>query len=258
MSRARIILLLLAILCLAVGYAWIAMPKQRRLAPGQSPAHQAGRQPQKTSVTSFPLVADLDFSAGRNKPNQKNQKNLFAPLYLPPKAIKAPPAPRPVKKITQSVVRAQKVIPVVVEPQGLKPIQPLKVLGYLNKEGEYTAFLSAANGKIYLVKDGDVFADSLMVKSISNKKIIIASKKTDQQVVLKMGEVKSQRLPKVHFQSNRPQFKVPTGKDSNKHRPGGNPETVKPHQKVIPVTPKPQVPGKLDKKVDKWKFQVRG
>ena len=258
MSRARIILLLLVVLCLAVGYAWIAMPKQRRIAPGQSPAHQAGRQSQKTSATSFALVADLDFSGSGNNPYQKSKKNLFAPLYSPPEAIKPHQAPRLVKKVTKPVAKPQKVAPVMVKPQGPKSIRPLKVLGYLNKEEEYTAFLSSEKGKIYLVKAGDVFADGLMVKSISNKKIIITKKKDDQQVVLQMGEVKSQRLPSVHFQSNRPQFKIPTGTDSNKLRPGGIPEMFKSHQKPTPVTPKPQAPRKPDKKVDKWKFQVRG
>ena len=219
MSRTRIILLLLLVLCIAVGYAWIAMPKQRRVTPGQSAPHQTDRQRQKVSPASFPVVADLDFTGGGDNPYQKPQKNLFASLYLPAKAVKPRPAPRPVAKVTKPVVRPQKVIPVVIQPQGPKPIQPLDILGHQSKAGEYTVFLASKRGDIFLVKTGDTFADNLVVHSISTKDITIGRKQTDQQVVLRLGETKSQRLPKVRFQSDRPEFKIPKEPKPGKPKP---------------------------------------
>ena len=206
MSRSRTILLLLVVLCVAVGYAWMAMPKQHRVASGQNPQHQTGRQP-KASPASFPIVADLDFTGGGDNPYQKPQKNLFAPLYLPAKKVKRPPAPHPVAKVIKPVVRPQKAIPVVIQPQGPKPIQPLDILGHLRKE-EATVFLASKQGDIFLVKAGDTFAADLVVHSINAKNITIGRRHTDQQVVLRLGEVKSQRLPKVRFQSDRPEFKM--------------------------------------------------
>ena len=209
MSRTRIILLLLVALCVAVGYAWVATPKQRSVVARQGVAQQKDSQRQKVSPAGIPVVADLDFSAGGDNQYQKPQKSLFAPLYLPPKVAKRRPAPRPVAKVITPVAKPQKVIPAVVQPQGPKPIQPLDVLGYLSKEGEATVFLSSKQGDIFLVKVGDTFAEDLVVHSISVKDITIGRLQTDQQVVLRLGEAKSQRLPKNKFQSNRPEFKMP-------------------------------------------------
>ena len=233
MSRTRIILLLLLVLCVAVGYAWIAMPKQRRVTPGQSAPYQTDRQRQKVSPASFPVIADLDFSGGEDNSYQKPQRNLFAPLYLPPKAMK----PRPVAKVTKPVVRPQKVIPVIISPQGPKPIQPLNVLGYLSKAGEHTVFLASEQGDIYLVKTGDTCADNLIVNNISAQKITIGRKQTEQQVILLLGEAKSQRLPGVLLQSGRPQFKMlPAETAPSKSRASGAKEIDNKKIKMSPET----------------------
>lgn len=224
MSRTRIVLLLLVVLCVAVGYAWMAMPKQRRVTPGQSALHQTDQQRQKVSPASFPVVADLDFTGGGDNPYQKPQKNLFAPLYLPAKKVKSRPAPRPVTKVIKPVVRPQKAIPVVIQPQGPKPIQPLDVLGHLSKAGKYTVFLASKQGDIFLVKAGDTFAADLVVHSINAKNITIGRRHTDQQVVLRLGEAKSQRLPKVRFQSDRPEFKMAKEPKPGKPKPVKSPE----------------------------------
>lgn len=225
MSRSRIILLLLVVLCGAVAYAWIATPKQRRVAPGQTAPLQMDLR-QKVSSTSLPFVANLDFSGGGDHPFQKPQKNLFGSLYLPPKVAKPKwkPVPRPVAKVTKPVVKPKKVIPVVIQPQGSKPIQPLDVLGYLGKAEEYTVFLSSKQGDIFLVKTGDIFADDLVVRSISNKEVIIGRRQTGQQVVLRLGKTKSQRLPKVKFQSGRPEFKIPKEPKPGKPKPAESPD----------------------------------
>ncbi len=208
MSRSRITLLLLAVLCGAVVYAWVATPKQRRVAPGQTAPLQMDLR-QKVSSTSLPVVADLDFSGGGDHPFQKPQKNLFGSLYLPPKVVKSKrkPVSRRVAKVTRTVKQPQQVVPIAIQPQGPKPIQPLDVLGYLNKAGDHTVFLASKQGHIFLVKTGDAFADDLIVHSISNKEITIGRRQTEQQVVLRLGEAKSQRLPELKFQSGRPDIK---------------------------------------------------
>ncbi|MCW8859491.1 MAG: hypothetical protein OQK97_07290 [Deltaproteobacteria bacterium] len=221
MSRSRIILLLLVVLSVAIAYAWIATPKQRRVAPGQAPLRQADSQRLDVTVSAFPAVADLDFSGGGDYPYQAPQKNLFGPLYLPPKPNKPRPV-RPAPKVTKPA-RPQKVTPVVVQPPGPKPIQPLEVLGYLNKAGATTVFLSSKQGEVYLVKAGDMFAADLIVRSVSDREITIARRQTDQQVVLQLGETKSQRLPKIRFQSDRPEFQLPPEENPDQPTPGTEP-----------------------------------
>ncbi len=206
MSRAKITLLLLVVLCGAVIYAWVATPKQRRIASGQGSLPQTQLIPQKRIPAAFPAVADLDFRGGGVHQYQTPQKNLFAPLYLPPKQIKPRPIPSPAK-VTRPVKQPQHVAPVVLQPQGPEPIQPLDVLGYLNKTGDYTVFLASKEGRVFLVKTGDAFAYDLIVRSISNKEITVGRRQGGQQIVLRLSEAKSQRLPNVRIQSGRPDIK---------------------------------------------------
>ena len=222
MNRSLITLLLLIILGAAIAYAWIATPRQRRVAPGQTSVHQEPSQRLDVKALAFPAVADLDFSGGGDYPYQTPLKNLFGPLYLPPKKIKPRPVPR-APKVTKRVVKPRKIIPVVQAP-GPKPIQPLKVIGHLNKAGDYTVFLSSKQGDVYLVKAGDVFANDLMIKEVNAREIVIARRQTGQQVVLPLGEVKSQRLPKLKFQSDRPEFKLPPEVNPDQPTPGTEPE----------------------------------
>ena len=204
MNRTQITVLLLVSLCVAVGYAWIATPKQCRVDPRQSTSRYTDQQQQKTTAV-FPAVTDLDFSGSRNNQYQKPQKNLFAPLYLPPKVVKHSPVPSSVKKVEKPIIKSKKVI----QQQGSKPIQPLNVIGYLSKARDYTVFLSSKQGDIFLVKSGDIFANNLIVHSINSKEIVVGRQQTDQRVTLRLGEVKSQRLPDVGFMSGRPIFKIP-------------------------------------------------
>ncbi|NOQ52100.1 MAG: hypothetical protein GQ578_07810 [Desulfuromonadaceae bacterium] len=222
MSRARIMLLLLVVLCVAVAYAWLATPKQRRITPGQSLPRQTDLRREKVVPAAFPAVADLDFSGDGDSHYRAPRKNLFGPLYLPPKPVKPRHVPLP-PKVIKAVEKPPKVVPVVIRPQGPKPIQPLDVLGYLNKAGEYTVFLSSKKGDIFLVKAGDAFADDLVVRSVSVNEMIIGRRQTDQQVVLRLGEVKSQRLLDLRLQSSRPAFEFPQKLNSNKPKPGDDP-----------------------------------
>ena len=252
MNRIQITVLLLIVLFLSVVYAWMATPKQRRVAQGQSnPRKENHLSRSQSSPPPLPVVADLNFFDGGDGQYQKNQRDIFEPLYLSPKVATLQPMPHPVAKVSTAVASPNPIIQIVTPRQGSPSIQPLNILGFLNKTGTYTVFLSSTEGNIYLVKAGDVFADDLVVESISSKKIVIGRKKTDQRVTLLMGEVKSQRLPKFHFRSDRPQFKMPTAIDSNKLRAGGIPEMFKTHQQLIPVNSKTKATHKSDKKADK-------
>lgn len=225
MSRSRIILLLLVVLVVAIAYGWIAMPKQRRVAPHQLSSPQGPSQLPDGKVSSFAAMADLDFSGGGDHPYQTPQKNLFGPLYLPPKPVKPRPAPPAPKKPKPAAI-PQQVIP-AAPPPGPPPIPTLEVLGYLNKRSGTTVFLSSKQGEIYLVKAGDIFAADLVVRHVSDRGITIARRQTDQQVVLPLGEKKSQRLPNILFESERPKFEPPA-EESDDLPPEENPNQPTP------------------------------
>jgi len=203
-NRKQITLLLLVVLATAVGYAWIATPKQRRVAPGQNIQHQKKLQQQVTETT-LSTIADIDLFGGKKNQYQNPRKNLFAPLYPPSQVMNPPSISYPIKKTTRPAQKIQKNI----QPQDQNPIPPLDVLGYLNKKGDYTVFLSSKAGEIYLVKIGKIFAGDLIIRDISDKSIVVGRQGTDQEIILPQSIAKSQRLPKVGLQSGRPKFEIP-------------------------------------------------
>ncbi len=208
MSRGQIAILLLLLLSLAVAYSWFAMPRQRRVPMGVSSSSTTTQLPQNSSAVGTPVAADIDFSATGTSQYKKPKKNLFGPLYLAPVVVKrSPPPPAKIKKVKPKVT-LQKVLPVFTPPVGPPPLPPLTVLGYLDKSGGQTVFLSSSKGDVFLVKDGDAFADNLIVTGINEREITIARQHTMQQVALPLGEAKSQRLPKTSLKSNRPVFNL--------------------------------------------------
>ena len=215
MSRNRIILLLLLALCVAVVYAWVATPRQRRISTSQERSAAVNISVQQTDISAATDVIDLNFFGTQISSYQDPQKNLFGPLYLPSKKVNKPPPPPPPPKVKQAIPRPKVIEPIKVKPRGPGPIQPLNVLGHLNNGGDMTVFLSSANGVIFLVKLGDVFADGLEVAKITNKEVYIEKKNTGQKATLRLGEAKSQRLPTVNIKSGRPKstFQAPAVKE---------------------------------------------
>ncbi len=60
-------------------------------------------------------------------------------------------------------------------------MKPLKLVGFLMKESRYIAFLASTDGAVYLVKNGDVFAENLVVENISEKSIQIKKEILDNK-----------------------------------------------------------------------------
>lgn len=230
MNRTRIMALLLLLLCGALAYAWVATPKQKRVMPGQVEMKPVKPKPSSQNLVESGVDA-LDFSQGIKKEFTPAKKNLFAPLYTVPKPVKSRSVQPKIIK-TKPLPPVKKAEPVVVMARGPEPIQPLNVLGFLNKKGEYTVFLATPQGKVYVVKQGDNFSEDLSVAKITSQEITVTRNLTDQQVTLKMGKVKSQRLPAVSINPGRPKFVAPVemSNESNKNKvikptPAENPFT---------------------------------
>ncbi|PLY04773.1 MAG: hypothetical protein C0622_02250 [Desulfuromonas sp.] len=207
MNRARILGGLFLLLVIAVIYAWQATPRQERVAAGG----KVVRPPDQRVVTAEQLatVDDLNFASGRESVYSPPARDLFGPIYKAPKRVAAKPKPTPkpvaVQPAPKPVVSPETVM---VQPQ-LKPIPSLTILGYLGKGGERTVFLSSAQGEIYLVKQGDDFGEDLYVKEISAGEITIGQWQTGRQVVLRVSETKTQRLPRMKLDSGRQMFVPP-------------------------------------------------
>lgn len=208
MSRTRIMAVLLILLCGALVYAWVATPKQKRIEPWQGTMQSVKQSPSMQTLVAA-KIDDLDFTQGRKTQFTPPEKSLFAPLYFPAKPVKvyqlSPPRinkPGPVTPVFKTKL-------VAATEKGPDPIQPLNVLGFLNKGGKYRVFLASAHGEVYILKPGDNFSSGLSVVEITPERITIARKTTGQRVVLKIGKAKSQRLPSVSFNPDRPKFKVP-------------------------------------------------
>jgi hypothetical protein len=208
MSKPRLFLLLTVLLALAVAYGWQQTPRQQR-SPQGTPAPPPPAAAAAGKGEDNP--AQLDFSGGENLPFETPTRDLFRPLYTPPKVEKKfigvpqPPSPGPPKTILAPPEVSQ---PVVLPPPGPKPIPPLKVLGFLQKEGLITVFLASPQGEIYIVRKGERFADGLLFREQQAGQIVISRGPADAGLSLSLGEAKPQRIRVIGTPPSRPPVPV--------------------------------------------------
>lgn len=229
MKRSRLILILMILLCAALVYAWVATPRRQQVSTPASGRAQSMAATER-SLEELAEVEELVVAERISQPYRKPVKNLFGALYQPPGVVprskpKPRPRPEPQREVVESVVMP-------AEPVGPPPMKPLKLLGFLIKEARYVAFLAATDGAVYLVRNGDVFADNLVVEDISEKSIQIKKRDTGQQMTLTMGKLQSQRLPAVKIVSDRPQVippkpELPDKKEDKKNEEDGFDEQKK-------------------------------
>jgi len=220
-NRKLLTTILLITLCGAGTYSWLATPQQRRVSDAIVSKPDPDRSHQQVLQKH---VDNLDFSDGETSSYHKPRKNLFAALYQPPVVVKRSPPPTPISIMPKPLNKPAVIVS--VEPQTSKPapIQPLTVLGYLNKATKFTVFLSSAKGDIFLVKTGDTFANNLVVDRINKQEISISNQHTKQRVTLKIGETKSQRMPQSAYKSDRPDFIAPQPEEQAKKTPTQSPD----------------------------------
>jgi len=186
MNRSRLLLLLIVLLGIASWYAWQQNPRQQRVSK-----QKKGREKSVSVVHMQAKDIGLDFSGGKKNSFHKPKRDLFRLLYPAPVVVKKvipPPMPKPV------------VSPVA----GPKPIQPLNVLGFLQKGDEKTVFLASRQGELFLVKKGDRFADDLLVRELDETHIVIGRNLEDKGVTLQVSAQKKQQMAIPKATSGRP------------------------------------------------------
>jgi len=171
MKNSQILLFLLIIgLAASLYYAWQNMPAVKYAATDKGPAAQ-----KVGYAASKALQSDsFDLSGGEQRRFVNPRRNLFSQLYPPPPVSKPTVSVRPVEPPPPPVVVAP------VEPHPIpvpirsisNPMPSFQVLGFLEKSGQLTAFLSL-QGEIYLVKQDQSFAGEFRVADLNLEHIRI-------------------------------------------------------------------------------------
>lgn len=215
MNRSRLLLLLLCLLGLAIWYAWQQSPRQERVG-SRLDVSKKDSVAAKAAVGEF---ARLDFSGGEMNEFHKPKRDLFRPLYSAPAVVKTLPRPKPVV-VAPPPPPKPKPKPVAPPPVvATKPIQPLTVLGFLEKNRVKTVFLASRQGEIFLVKEGDRFADDLLVQKLTDTEISIGRDRQEIGVTLKIGDKKNQRMGNLNLKSDRPIAPEYSEPDATKNKP---------------------------------------
>lgn len=155
MNRQRLTLaILVGILIVALAYAFWATPRQQRVAAPSStprPVSAQGEAPAEAGHVRLELL----------KPEKRDFPGFRRDIFHYP----APPAPKPPPRPVSAPLPPPAPKPPAIPEPAPEPEIPVAVrrelarftfLGYLEKEGVKTIFLSAA-GEIFVVKKGDRF-----------------------------------------------------------------------------------------------------
>lgn len=219
MNRSRLLLLLVCLLVLAIWYAWQQSPRQERVRPNA--VSKSDIAAAKVAVKEF---EKLDFSGGKTNKFRKPKRDLFRPLYAAPPVSKARPKPTPVVVAPPPPPKPKPTPkPVVTPVVRTKPIQPLTVLGFLEKNHVKTVFLASRQGEIFLVKKGDRFADGLLVRELTDTEIQISRDAQESGVTLKIGDKKNQRMANLNLPSDRPRVPDYPGPEETEKKPAAIP-----------------------------------
>jgi len=229
MNGARFLTVLGVLLACAVIYAYLTSPEQRRI-----PVSAVSPMPDKLDSRSrysedkkYALTAD--FSQQKSSDFKDPQRNLFAALYEKTPEVISKPAEAPILAQPNAAIVSQppqideiiKTIPPLQESQSLPQ---LVLLGSLDKKGEKTVFIKLVDeDEIYLVQQGDVFAENLVVKSLEDSLVVISVGDIAKDIVLSLDDVVNQRLPEISYHSDRPAANINDSSDSS---PAQTDETV--------------------------------
>lgn len=153
MNRQKLLLLILVgILALALGYAFLATPRQERVS-GEERRRPAATRPEAAARAAAPgeeTRVRLELLVREDEASPGFKRNIFRfwqpapPPSLPPPP--PPPPPPPVAPVEQA--------PAMEETR--TELARFTFLGFLLKEGVKTIFLSA-NDEVFVVKKGDRF-----------------------------------------------------------------------------------------------------
>jgi hypothetical protein len=200
MNRQKLILfVLLLAFAGSLAYSYLRFPRQREVAqlankPGVAApvARKAGATQPKVAVDEGRVHLEL---LGRELPRFSGfRRNIFSPIFreevkLPPfKPL--PPPPKPVLALPPPP-RPQP-LPAPPPPPTLEQIADSELakftfLGFLEKNGEKTVFLSS-NNEIFLAKKGSNLGQKFQVTGLTSDAITIKSVEGGREIVIPLVE----------------------------------------------------------------------
>lgn len=239
MSKMKLLLVLLLLTVpAAFYYAWQAMPPAQYAENATLSSGGGAAQSDRIADTNN----RLDFSGGEQRRYRKPIHNLFGPLFPPPpEPLKVKVVPPPVLPVTPVVV-VQAPPPVVNPPPRLVatvPMPDFKVLGFLEKGAQLTAFISL-QGAVHLVKQGDVFADEFKVVELTIQSITLRRVRGTGEVTLPIHEKlgsSANTAPKVPRQLSRAPARISQPKNR------AVPPFVRPESRPVMPVVRPAVNG---------------
>ena len=186
MKRKRLLLwILLGILGLSLSYCYWAFPRQQRISTPQ-PQPAAGRKamgPVPTRQAAAPIEdtrLHLELLKARDGSFPGYKRNIFGSVE--------PPPPPPPKIAVPPVVQAPPPPPPVAIPVQ-QELAHFNFLGYLDKDGRKTVFLSR-DQTLFLVNKGTRFGDQqqFTVTELTPEKLVIQTANDDRQIVVPLLE----------------------------------------------------------------------
>lgn len=130
----------------------------------------------------------FNFNGGKQRKFRRPSRNLFGQLFPAPPAPKVVVAPvvAPPPVVAAVAPISPPPMPVSIHTPGTQ-MPSFQVLGFLEKSGQLTAFLSL-QGEIYLVKNKQVFAAEYRVAELNNERIKITRASGAGEVSLPLRE----------------------------------------------------------------------
>lgn len=203
MNRQKLLLfLLLVVLAASVAYSFLRSPKQQEVAVLKNRPGAVATVIRKggADVKAAPDDSRLRLEAlDRALPGFSGfKRNIFSPLFRdesesalklpppPPPPVKLPPPPPPMP----APVQAPPPPPPTREQLEEAQLNKIVFLGFLQKDGEKTVFLSK-NNEIILAKKGSKVGPIFQVTDLTDEAITIKSLNTGRQMVIPLLENRS-------------------------------------------------------------------
>ncbi len=193
MNRKRLILIiLLALLGLALGYAWWATPRQEHVA-GQPTLVE---RPRVANNTGRPAGGEgeaghvrLDLLTLDDAGFPGSKRNIFGSIQPPPPPPRPAPAALPVAAAASSVPPVAVALPPSAADVAQRELARFTFLGFLEKGGEQTVFLSG-NNELFLVRKGSRFGrnQEFIVAGLTPEKLILRQVDDPREIVITLVE----------------------------------------------------------------------
>ena len=225
MNRKRVILgALLGVLAICLVYAYLATPRLEKAPPRAADQRKQPANEKSPEVDEKESRGRIDFAYLTLEPQEFTgaQRDIFRFGRRP--LVKTAPPPPIVQKEAPKPVIMPKVVPVEVVQ---KSLSQFTFLGFLEKDGEKTVFLSSS-GDLFLVKQGERFGarQEFLVDQIDNK--LLKVRHTGREGLIEIQLIEKQKL---NAAVSAP---VRVSRDAGSVRPPVNARTLRPSSRVAP------------------------